>query len=423
VQVTAQGVEFLQSAKRAGIPVDAKLLDRAAESLKRVLRSDYAGLLPDWRFNQRVSALRALAWSGSMDEHYLVELFHQRQHMDAMAMADLASVMSLQPKVYRTNLDALKTELWDRVIIKLSRGKQVFEGIKNARSYWGYGYLTSEPSTVATVFEALLRLDPDDARHNLMRDALLSYANATQGFQSTHENRRAIAALALYLERAKPQIPNSTVALSSGKTLTVNGETKTAKATVASDKPLEATVTGGPVGVRVAYQYVPALPGDKVASTQQGFLVSRSATHLHADGSDQTRFQDKAGQAQVLKVGDILEIHAQLVNDKSLGHVAFVVPFAAGLEPLNPALENASSDAKPSQQDSITPAYVQRLDHEVRYYFLQLPAGTHTFHFRVRAATEGSFVHPAPYAEQMYRQDVRGRGEGLRITVQGANER
>jgi uncharacterized protein YfaS (alpha-2-macroglobulin family) len=423
VQVTAQAVEFLQSAKRAGLPVDAKLMDRATEALRRVLRSDYAGLLPDWRFNQQVSALRALSWAGAMDEHYLVELFHQRRHMDAMAMADLASAMSLQPKVYRTNLDALKTELWDRVIIKLSRGKQVFEGIKNARSYWGYGYLTSEPSTVAAVFEALLRLDPGDTRHDLVRDALLSYANATQGFQSTHENRRAIAALALYLERAKPQVPNSTLALSSGKTLTVNGETKTAKATVASDKPLEATVTGGPVGVRVAYQYVPSTPGDKVTSTQQGFLVSRSATHLHADGSDQTRFQDKAGQVQVLKVGDILEIHAQLVNDQSRGHVAFVVPFAAGLEPLNPALENASSDAQPSQADSIRPAYVQRLDQEVRYYFLQLPSGTHTFHFRVRAATEGSFIHPAPYAEQMYRQEVRGRGEGLRITVQGANER
>ena len=111
------------------------------------------------------------------------------------------------------------------------------------------------------------------------------------------------------------------------------------------------------------------------------------------------------------------------MSDQPRQHVAFVVPFAAGLEPLNPALENASSDARPSQEDSITPAYVQRLDHEVRYYFLQLPRGTHTFHFRVRAATEGSFVHPAPYAEQMYRQEVRGRGEGLRVVIQGANER
>ncbi len=424
VQVTAQAVEFLDASRRAGFPVDAKLLDRATEALKRALRSDYAGLLPDWRYNQQVAALRALARVGALDEHYLVDLFHDRNRMDVMAMADLASTMSTQPKTFRTNLDSLKSELWDRVIIKLHRGKPVFEGIKYGRSSWSsYGYLSSQPATVAAVFESLLRLDPTDSRHELMRDALLSYANPTQGFQSTFENRRAIGALALYLERARPNVPDSTLALSAGKKLTVNSENKTAKATFASDKPLEATVTGGPVGVRVAYQYVPATPGDRVTSSQQGFLVARSATHLHADGSDTTRFQDKAGETQRLKVGDILEIHAQLVNDEPRAHVAFVVPFAAGLEPLNPALENASSDARPSQPDSITPAYVQRLDNEVRYYFLQLPKGTHTFHFRVRAATEGSFVHPAPYAEQMYRQEVRGRGEGLRIVVQGEHER
>jgi uncharacterized protein YfaS (alpha-2-macroglobulin family) len=423
VQVTAQAVEFLVAAKRAGLPVEAKLLDRATEALKRVLRSDYSGLLPDWRYSQQVAALRSLAWAGALDEHYLIDLFHERKLMDATALADLASTMSTQPKIYRTNLDALKSELWDRVIIKLNRGKPTFEGIEQGRSYWGYGFLSSQPSMVASVFEALLRLDPEDSRHDLMRDALLSYASPTQGFRSTYENRRAIAALALYLDRAKPNVPNSTIALSSGKTLTVNGTVKTAKATLASDKPLEATVTGGPVGVRVAYQYVPAQPGDQVTATQRGFLVSRSETHLHADGSDETRFQDKAGEKQTLKLGDILELHTQLVNDEARPHVALVVPFAAGLEPLNPALENASSDAKPSQADSITPAYVQRLDNEVRYYFLQLPKGTYTFHFRVRAATEGSFVHPAPYAEQMYRQEVRGRGEGLRVVVQGEHER
>ena len=61
---------------------------------------------------------------------------------------------------------------------------------------------------VASVFEALLRVDPDDSRHDLMRDALLSYADPVHGFQSTYENRRAIAALALYLDRARPNVPS-----------------------------------------------------------------------------------------------------------------------------------------------------------------------------------------------------------------------
>jgi hypothetical protein len=66
---------------------------------------------------------------------------------------------------------------------------------------------------------------------------------------------------------------------------------------------------------------------------------------------------------------------------------------------------------------------VQRLDGEVRYYFTSLPRGSHAFHFRVRAASEGSFTHPPPWAEMMYRQDVRGRGEGLRVVVTGEHEK
>lgn len=423
VQVTAQAVEFLDSAKKAGIPIDDKLQARAVDALKRVLRSDYAGLIPDWRYNQQTAALRALTRVGSLDEHYLIDLFQLRDRMDAMALADLASTMASSPSTYRTNLSALKGELWDTVIIKLNKGQPYFEGIKTRRTYWGYGYLSSTPSTVAAVFEALLYIDPADKRHDLLRDALVSYASAAKGFGSTFENRRAIAALSLYLDRAKPNLPQSSVVLSTGERLDVDGNKKTAHATVASDAALSAMVVGGPVGVRVATKYVAATPGDKVSSLQKGFILSRTTTHLHADGSPETHFDDKSGSTQTLKVGDILELHTQITVDDSRAHVALVIPFAAGLEPLNPELANASSDAKPSQADSLTPAYVQRMDNEVRYYFLQMPRGTHTFHFRVRASTEGSFVHPAPYAEQMYREEVRGRGEGMRIIVQGENQK
>lgn len=423
VQVTAQAVEFLEAARRAGMKVDEKLLGRAVESLKRVLRSDYTGLGSAWRYNQQTAALRALTRVGSLDEHYLVDLFQQRTRLDVASLGDLASTMSTQPQRYRTSLDALRGDLWDSVIIKLNRGKPVFEGLKWRRNAWGEGYLLSQPSSVASVFEALLYLDPADPRHEQLRDALLSYASPGRGFGSTYENRRALAALALYLDRAKPVVPETTVELSAGGSLRVGPQVKTARTSVAGDAQLTASVRGGPVGAMVSARYVPATPGDKVQALKQGLLVSRSATHLHADGSAETYFDDKAGAMKDLKAGDILELHTRLVTDEERTHVALVVPFAAGLEPLNPELANAPAEARPSQADSLTPAYVQRLDHEVRYYFLRLPRGTHTFHFRVRAATEGSFVHPAPYAELMYREEVRGRGEGMRVVVKGEYEK
>jgi len=117
-----------------------------------------------------------------------------------------------------------------------------------------------------------------------------------------------------------------------------------------------------------------------------------------------------------------LEMHAHVTADEDRTHVALVVPFAAGLEPMNMELEAGAFLSRPSQQDSVQPSYVQRLDNEVRYYFLRLPRGTHAFHLRARAATEGSFVHPAAYAEQMYRQQVRGRGAGMRLIITGEHE-
>ena len=132
---------------------------------------------------------------------------------------------------------------------------------------------------------------------------------------------------------------------------------------------------------------------------------------------------DHKGETRKVAVGDIVEIHARLTNEEDRYHVALVVPFAAGLEPLNPELETSGADAKPAESDTITPAYVQRLDNEVRYYFTHLPRGTFALHFRVRATNQGSFVHPAPWAEAMYQQEVRGRGEGMRVVVSGAQEK
>jgi uncharacterized protein YfaS (alpha-2-macroglobulin family) len=175
--------------------------------------------------------------------------------------------------------------------------------------------------------------------------------------------------------------------------------------------------------MRAAYSYLPDTPGDQAPALKNGFIVSRNSTLLPVSGGEDTFFDDKQGAVATLAVGDILELHSRIVTDEARNHVALVVPFAAGLEPMNAALETSSKDAQPSLSDSLTATYVQRLDHETRYYFTQLPKGTHTFHSRVRATSEGSYVHPAPYAELMYRQEVSGRAEGSRIVVKGSHEK
>lgn len=422
IQLTAQGVEFMIAARKAGVSVDDAVLRRALDALKRVLRTDFNGLWSDYRYNQQTAALRALGFAGELDENYLVELYARRKSMDAASMADLTSAMSARPNTFATNLTSLKTELWDSATFKLVNGKQVFAGIRGDRDVWSGRYLGSPTATTAAVWEALLRVDPSNTKHAMIRDALLSRGNA-YGFGSTHANRRAIAALGVYLEKNTTPQPKTSVTLT-GSTDVVLDETKrSARRTVEGDSALAVNVTGGAVSARVQQKYLPATLGDQVQPKKDGFIVSRSLTWVHSDGSADTHHDDRPGSTLSIPLGEVVELHAQLVNDTVRHHVALVVPFAAGLEPMNPNLETASSDAKPSQADSISPTYVQRLDNEVRYYFTELPRGTFTFHFRARASSEGSFVHPPPYSELMYREEVRGRGAGMRVVVTGAHQK
>jgi uncharacterized protein YfaS (alpha-2-macroglobulin family) len=232
-----------------------------------------------------------------------------------------------------------------------------------------------------------------------------------------------MTALARYIELSKEGVEQADVALSSGATLRIDGAHKIAHVKLASPERLTATVQGKGVIARAAYRWLPDSPGDQVKALRQGFIVERSLSRVTPGGESGPAEPDARGAARKVAAGDLLEVHARLTSPEKRAQVALVVPFAAGLELLNPELENVRAEAKPSQADSIAASFVQRLDGEVRYYFLDLPAGTHTVHFRVRAASEGSFVHPAPWAEQMYHQDVRGRGEGARIVVTGEREK
>jgi uncharacterized protein YfaS (alpha-2-macroglobulin family) len=252
---------------------------------------------------------------------------------------------------------------------------------------------------------------------------LIAKSSPTQGFGSTYDNRRAIEALSIYLDKAQTPVAPTRIALVGQGELRLEETHRVIEKSVVQDSPLELTISGSEVGTRVEYVYLPQAPGDQIGPLKQGFIVTRSIKRFNSEGRAIERLADKAGAKRKIALGDILEIDVQVTAEENRTHVALVVPFAAGLEPMNPALENASALASPSENDSIEPAYLQRLDHEVRYYFLGLPRGTHSFHFRARAATEGSFVQPAPYAEQMYRQDVRGRGEGLRLIVTGEHEK
>ena len=124
-----------------------------------------------------------------------------------------------------------------------------------------------------------------------------------------------------------------------------------------------------------------------------------------------------AGKSVELAVGDVLEDHVQVVNPAARNFVAVVVPLAAGVEPLNPALATAPPEAVAQGHLTRTPTYVMFLDDRVAYFYDALPKGTFDFYFRTRATTAGNFVQPAARSELMYDAAVRGNSPGARLVV------
>lgn len=425
VQLTADVVAFLSLADQVGARLDEKLKGRAIDALRRALRSDYGGFVDGYRFNMQATALRSLFVAGNYDDHYLVDLFRSRREMDITSRSELALAMLRRRAVFESDLKVAKDELWGSVVFNMDRGKKVFVGLSDPRRDWGGVILGSQTSTVANVLEALVDIDPQNPDNALVFDGLLRRAGNGRSFGSTYDNRRAVAAIVAYLEHAKPGSDKTTVVLADASKaklaeLVVGDQPKLDRKTVASDAPLLVTTTGATVQGRVRRTWLPATPGDRVGSLREGFIAQRSMTTLAADGSEPVRKDDSRGGERALKVGDVVEVHAMMTTDMARAHVAFTVPFAAGFEPLNPELKTSSSEAIPSEKDSLQPTYVQRLDHEVRYYFRTLPKGTFTFHYRLKATTPGSFVHPPPLAEMMYDASVRGRGDGMRVIITGA---
>ena len=419
VQLTAVALEFIALASESRITVDPALRTRAAEALKQSLRSDYvwAGSYSSWRSNLQAASLRALVRVGDVDEHYLVDLMRTRKNLDASSRAELALAMLGKRKTFSADLDTLKGDLWSAVTFNLVEGQRVFVGLNDPRRDWGGLVLGSSTSAIATVFHALVLLDPKHPDLLPLLQGLLQRAQGKRGFGSTWDNRAAVAAIIAFLEVADPGKKETRLTIND-KSFTLDGAGKIARFTQTSEAIPTAQAIGQPVRARVRYRYLPEIPGDRQPAVKEGFLVERSMTLYPAAGGAPRRSDDKRAEERQVQVGDVVEVHARFTTDAPRYNVAFTVPFAAGFEPLNPELLTSSSEAKPAEADSTRPLYVARLDHEVRYYFSSLSKGTYSFHFRLKALTPGSFVHPGAHAELMYDEAVMGTSDGMRMVIE-----
>ena len=418
VSLTAYVVEFLALVKKLGYPFEKHLLNDSIRSLKKALRSDYDQFIPGSEYYERASALYALAMVGELSESYLFDLYASALESDLNSEAKLLYVLANSGMVNSQETQALTTDLKDQILYRLSNDQEVYQGLRYRFSNWDGLVNNSEMATLATLTRALYRVEPNSEKSIDLIKELLN-AGQGDGWGSTVANASALLALNDYLEQG---------ALKQGsfqfESLQANQ-----KRTHASDSPVllllndkvdsltlsQASVEGLQVMESIAY--MPAESGDKVEQVSRGFVVDRELIKVSGEGQPGIKIPLKAGQQVALNIGDIVEEHIQVINPEDRYYVAISVPFAAGMEPMNPALKTSPPEAKPDGIFTQQPDYALYEDDQVTFYFDQLSKGTFNFFYRLKVTTLGSFVHPPAKAEMMYKQSVYGISNGSRINV------
>jgi len=420
VFLTAWSVQFMVEARDAGFAIDDALFSRQTEALRASLRSDSGNLISGIEYSERVWALTALAQAGKADDAYAAELARKTQWLNLEALAQVTEALGHSSATDPKSLSELMTKTWAGIVIRLYQGKEVYGGLQDSAMAGDRLIVPSETRTVAQVLQAVAT-GGDEPKKQLLVNALVTLGRG-DGWGTTNANAEALLALAKFIESQPATTPAQTIDVAIGDTagkVAVGGsnvmlrlpDPGTAKLTFTAPGPL-------PVGVMAEAKYVPLPDGSQEAPHAEGFVVSREVQQVQpGDAPALKTALDAAGKTITFKVGDIDEDRVELVNAMDRNHVAIVIPLAAGMEAMNPALATAPPEAKPTGETTLAPSYVAFLDDRVMYFYDRLPKGTYRFAFRTRAFIPGTFIQPAATAEMMYDGSVNGNSSGAKIVI------
>ncbi len=428
VTLTAWTALFLADARDAGETVDPELLDRIARGLERSLRSDARSLASGAEILERTWALAALARLGHLDPAYAGELARAADQLNLESTAlVLQAIATGDAGIPATTIERLAAKLAGGVIVRLRDGREVYGGLDEDLARLSPLVLPSEARTLAEMIRALEAAAPREPRLAVMVDGLLRTGSGL-GWGSTNADAAAIEALAEVLSTPSPAGTAWTVAVRTDageRTVRIGPDQPLATVTVPGTGPVTLRILsgGGPLAVLERCRWVPAGPGASAAPEAHGFVVQREALLVAPGNAPPERVPlDEPGHELELEPGRVVEEHVRVVNPKDRYWVAVVVPFAGGMEPLDPSLATAPPEAKPSHAATLEPTATSLLDDRAVFYFQSMPAGTWDLYLRTRAVTPGRFTQPPARAEAMYARDAWGTGAGATVRIGSAED-
>lgn len=418
VTLTAWALQFAVEAKEAGFEVDGNLRDRLTRTLTRALRSDYTRLIDGEAFLERCHALAALASAGALDRAYAGELARRARFLGLEGKAAVLRALARGGDRGSRTVRELADSLWEEATFKLHQGAERFAGLKDGVLARSPLVLPSAPAALGAMTRALGLVDATAPRLPLLMDALVALGRG-DGWGSTRADAEALAALveglttsprlgAVALTRDGRREP---LALSKAAPLGRVELGETGAAVLTHEQ-------GGTLAVRTTRSFLPARSGADEPAEARGFALTRELTVVEGARPGTVPLATPGVRLELAR-GDLVEEHVRVVVAEDSHFVAVEIPFAAGIEPMNPRLRTAPAAARPSAPPTRAPSYEIFRDDRAAFYFDELPAGTYDFYVRGRASTKGSFGVPGARAEKMYDMARFGTSPGARVEIAG----
>ena len=413
VSLTAWTVSFMTAARDQGFKIDEDLFSILLDSLKQALRSDYEFHINGETWAERCWALNALTDAGYADASYAAELSRKSMYLrlenKAQALLSLTRSQNNSGGLMQTLEDAL----WQGIVFRLHHGREVYGGLAETNAGSPI-ILPSESRTLSQVIRSLSVVSGPKQQDKLkiLVDGLINLGQG-DGWGSTKANAAAMFSLSQYLKN-KPSTSPVIIMTGNGEKENIKLQKGLHHLNTEHTKEIQLTTKSNTdLTVQTQTFYIPTPLGSQAQSVANGFVVTR----IMLNHAEQKFRLDQSGQVIEFKTGEIIEEHLEVVNPDNRHFVAVMIPLAAGMEPLNPNLATASTQAVPQGRLTLAPTYQGFYDDQMVYYYNNLPKGTYHFYFRTRALTPGTYSQPPAQVEMMYNQRINGSSNGAQIKI------
>lgn len=402
--MTAYVVAGLSEAKRAGVKVDEKMLERGVDALETLYVSGHE---PDMRAYQAY----ALALAGSPPAAWPGE---DALSLDGLALLGLAKLHAGD----RAGAKLILDRLMEKAVRTEGRLHWQSEGDR-----WGSHGIRSDVQLTSHALRLMTGLGEDKDAPLVV--SWLAGKRSGSYWATTKDTSESVLAIVDHLRGTKELTPDhDAVVKIGGETHRVpfHGDARSLKPH-AITVPVNASLLGGSVAIEITREgqgrlywsaVLAATPRvDAIPALDKGFALTKRV--LDKDGKDAT----------LLRFNEEYVVEVTVRNAQERSHVLLHDPLPAGVEVVKDSAKNGGGYDR-RVYDLVCWgcggwgghwSNVETRDDHVAAFATTLPPGESTLRYSVRAVHPGSYhVLPAT-VEEMYAPDVQGRSADLHLRI------